>query len=96
MAAVILSAPMMTPAPMTPGNMRENGMTPSIPAHAQILALVFAAAALAGCGRTYSPHTYAAADCWMSIEKSHPEWSLDKRAAIVNKCIDDKMKGQNP
>jgi hypothetical protein len=60
-----------------------------------ILVLVLAAAALAGC-RTYSPHTYAAADCWMSIEKSHPEMSLDKRYAIVNKCIDDKMKGQNP
>jgi hypothetical protein len=84
---------------MTLGNMSENGMTSSIP-HTRnliaILALVLAAAALAGCGRTYSPHTYAASECWMSIEKSHPEMSLDKRYAIVNKCIDDKMKGQNP
>jgi hypothetical protein len=29
----------------------------------------------------------------MSIEKSHPEMSLDKRADIVTtKCIDDEMK----
>ena len=53
---------------------------------------VLAAAALAGCGRTYSPHTYAASECWMSIEKSHPKMDLDKRYAIVAKCIDDKMK----
>ncbi len=53
--------------------------------------LVLAAAALAGCDR-YSPHTRASAECWMSIEKSHPEMSLDKRSDIVNNCIDDKMK----
>ena len=56
------------------------------------LAAVLAAAALAGCS-TQSPHTRAAAQCWMSIEKSHPEMNLDKRSDIVNKCIDDKMKG---
>ncbi|HME30443.1 MAG TPA: hypothetical protein VKE53_11345 [Pseudolabrys sp.] len=55
------------------------------------LVLVLTAAALAGCA-TQSPHTRAAAECWMSIEKSHPEMSLDKRSDIVNKCIDDKMK----
>jgi uncharacterized lipoprotein len=56
-----------------------------------MLVLVLTAAALAGCA-TQSPHTRAAAECWMSIEKSHPEMSLDKRSDIVNKCIDDKMK----
>jgi hypothetical protein len=53
--------------------------------------LVLAAAALAGCS-TQSARTRASAECWMSIEKSHPEMNLDKRAAIVTKCIDDKMK----
>ena len=42
--------------------------------------------------RNVSPHTYAASECWMSIEKSHPKMDLDKRYAIVAKCIDDKMK----
>ena len=37
-----------------------------------ILVLVLAAAALAGCA-TQSPRTRASAECWMSIEKSHPE-----------------------
>ena len=61
-----------------------------------IAILVFlAAAALAGCA-TQSPHTRASAECWMSIEKSHPEMSLDKRSEIVNKCIDDKMSGRVP
>jgi hypothetical protein len=33
----------------------------------------------------------AAMQCWMSVEKTHKELSLDKRADIVTKCIDDKM-----
>jgi phage-related tail protein len=38
-------------------------------------------------------HTEAAAQCWMSTEKGAASLSLDKRADVVNKCIDDKMKG---
>jgi hypothetical protein len=76
--------------PMTLGNMRAS----STPHTRNLIAtLVLAAAALAGCA-TQSPRTRASAECWMSIEKSHPEMSLDKRYDIVNKCIDDKMKAR--
>jgi hypothetical protein len=34
----------------------------------------------------------AASICWMSAEKSPASMSVDKRADIVTKCIDDKMK----
>jgi hypothetical protein len=34
----------------------------------------------------------AAETCWMMTEKGHASTSLDKRADIVTKCIDDKMK----
>ena len=34
----------------------------------------------------------AAADCWMSTEKGSAAANLDKRADLVTKCIDDKMK----
>jgi len=34
----------------------------------------------------------AATECWMKTEKSSAGVSLDKRADIVTKCIDDKMK----
>ena len=34
----------------------------------------------------------AAAQCWMSVEKTHKNTGLDQRADIVTKCIDDKMK----
>ena len=37
-------------------------------------------------------HTRAAEQCWMSTEKGYGSVSLDKRADIVTKCIDDKMK----
>jgi len=68
-------------------------MTSSIP-HTHnliaVLVLVFAAAALAGCGA--SARTWAAADCWKSTEKNYDKMNIDKRADIVTKCIDDKMK----
>jgi hypothetical protein len=39
----------------------------------------------------------AAMQCWMSAEKAHKDLSLDKRADIVTKCIDDKMNpGSSP
>jgi hypothetical protein len=88
-------APMRIDSYTTWANMRANGMKSSAPHTVNLIAmlvLVLATAALAGCGRTYSPHTYAASECWMSIEKSHPKMDLDKRYAIVSKCIDDKMK----
>jgi hypothetical protein len=67
--------------------------------------LVIAAAALAGC-ETAGPgpaaqaakpeppmtHSRAATECWMSTEKGRAGQSLDQRADIVTKCIDEKMK----
>lgn len=37
-------------------------------------------------------HARAARECWMRTEKSNPREDLDKRADLVNKCIDEKMK----
>jgi hypothetical protein len=82
-------------------------MTSSIPrAWFRTLVLVLAAAALAACETTGSgpsaqaeappeppmTHSRAASDCWMSTEKGSAAVSLDKRADIVTKCIDQKMK----
>jgi hypothetical protein len=36
--------------------------------------------------------TRAARECWMRTEKGSARENLDKRADIVNKCIDEKMK----
>lgn len=36
--------------------------------------------------------TRAASECWMRTEKANPYQDLDKRADVVNKCIDDKLK----
>jgi hypothetical protein len=55
-----------------------------------MLGLVLAAALLAGCGA--SARTWAAADCWKSTEKTSAKMDIDKRADIVNKCIDEKMR----
>jgi hypothetical protein len=71
-----------------------------------IPALVLVCAALAGCDtivpypsapQTATPdlpmtHSRAAAECWMSTEKGRANMNLDRRADIVTKCIDDKMK----
>ena len=38
-------------------------------------------------------HSEAATECWMATEKGRADINLDKRADIVTKCIDDKMKG---
>jgi hypothetical protein len=37
-------------------------------------------------------HSRAARECWMRTEKGSAHENLDKRAEIVNKCIDEKMK----
>ncbi len=61
------------------------------------------AAALAGC-ETTGPGPYAmapasmsrtraAADCWMATEKTAQSMDLDKRADLVNACIDNRMRG---
>lgn len=63
------------------------------------------ALALSGCettGSTPGPqaaapeppmtHSRAAQECWMKTEKGAAALGLDKRADIVTKCIDDKMK----
>jgi hypothetical protein len=34
----------------------------------------------------------AASECWMSTEKGNAGMNLDKRADLVDKCIDTKMK----
>jgi hypothetical protein len=34
----------------------------------------------------------AASDCWMMTEKGSAGANLEKRADVVTKCIDDKMK----
>jgi hypothetical protein len=37
-------------------------------------------------------HSRAAMECWMKTEKGQPGGDLDKRADVVNKCIDEKLK----
>ena len=68
--------------------------------------LVLAAAALAGCETTgvgakpeaakpVEPpmtRTRAAEQCWMATEKGNAGLALDKRADVVDKCIEQKMK----
>ena len=71
----------------------ESEVTSSTPHTRDLIAmpvLVLAAAALAGCGA--SARTWAAADCWKSTEKNYAKMNIDKRADIVNKCIDDKVR----
>lgn len=34
----------------------------------------------------------AASECWMATEKGRADANLDKRADVVTKCIDEKMK----
>lgn len=36
--------------------------------------------------------TRAAAECWMETEKSEARLNLDRRAEIVDRCIETKMK----
>jgi hypothetical protein len=36
--------------------------------------------------------TRAARECWMKTEKGSAHEDLDKRADVVNKCIDEKLK----
>lgn len=69
------------------------------------LSLVLGTALLAGCETTgpgATPtaqaqppmtHARAAEICWMSTEKGAGSMNLDKRADVVDKCIEDKMKG---
>src|SRR3569832_1664693 len=38
----------------------------------------------------------AAMECWMGTEKSDGRMNLDKRADIVDRCIEQKMKGAPP
>ena len=69
-------------------------------------AVLALAVALAGCETTGSgpgpaaqaappppmTHSLAARECWMQTEKGASSTNLDKRADIVTKCIEDKMK----
>lgn len=69
--------------------------------------VVLAGLALAGCETTGGgtpaaqaaappeppmTHSRAAMECWMATEKGQGSSNLDKRADIVTKCIDNKMK----
>ena len=38
-------------------------------------------------------HTRAARECWMSTEKGRADMPLDKRSEIVDRCIEQKMRG---
>jgi len=38
----------------------------------------------------------AAEQCWMATEKGHASASVDRRADIVTKCIEDKLKASPP
>lgn len=40
--------------------------------------------------------TDAARECWMKTEKGSASLNIDKRADLVDKCIDDKMKAAPP
>jgi len=84
-------------------------MTPSVRVYLRSLTLALAAVALAACETTGTgtgvkpeaakppeppmTHTRAAEQCWMATEKGATTMSLDKRADLVDKCIEDKMKG---
>lgn len=39
-------------------------------------------------------HTRAAAECWMATEKTAQKMDLDRRADLVNGCIEKKMRGE--
>lgn len=62
------------------------------------------AAMLAGCETTtpgpfaMAPlgmtRTRAAAECWMATEKTAQKMNLDKRADLVNVCIDKRLRGE--
>ena len=83
-------------------------MSSNLPSRAalRVLFVIVAGAALAACETTGSgppaqaakppeppmTHTRAAEICWMATEKGHADMSLDKRADVVDKCINDKMK----
>lgn len=70
--------------------------------------LVAAAALLSGCQTTGPGPSAAVAEapppeppmtraraaslCWMATEKGHASANIDKRADVVTKCIDDKLK----
>jgi outer membrane PBP1 activator LpoA protein len=72
----------------------------------RVLFVVLAGLALAACETTGSgptaqaakppeppmTHTRAAEICWMATEKGHADMNLDKRADVVDKCIQEKMK----
>lgn len=69
----------------------------------RVAALAACAGLLAGCETTnpgpfaMAPagmtRTRAAADCWMATEKTAQNMNLDKRADLVNACIDKKLHG---
>ncbi|MEJ2375101.1 MAG: hypothetical protein P8Y71_06630 [Pseudolabrys sp.] len=73
---------------------------------ALLAALIAAGALLASCqtDSTGQPaaraapltHQQAALDCWMATEHGRADLPLDKRTAIVDACIKDKMQGKPP
>ncbi len=81
-------------------------MSFSVRAAARLLFVGLAAVMLAACEtptggpatQTSKPaeppmtRTRAATECWMATEKGRASGDIDKRADLVNKCIDEKMK----
>ena len=62
-----------------------------LPDHGNGLPVVQAAAAPEEAAKPPLTHSEAAMQCWMSVEKGRADASLDKRADVVTKCINDKM-----
>ena len=80
---------------------------PSFTSLSRALLIAGAALWLAGCETTGSSgpqakaeppmtHARAASECWMRTEKDAALMNLDRRADIVTRCIDDKMKIVQP
>ena len=80
-----------------------------LPATRKTVLALLAALALAGCETTGSgpsaqaakpeppmTRSRAATECWMGTEKGAASMNIDKRADIVTKCIDEKMKNAPP
>ena len=84
-----------------------NFSIPHVRTALSVTLVMLATLALAGCETTGTgaapvadkppeppmTHARAATECWMATEKGHSDANLDKRADIVDKCIEQKMKG---
>lgn len=98
---------MGTPAGFAPALLPGTAAMTSSRIFARIAALAAAGLALAACETTGTgpqgpvaatpqppmTRSEAAMECWMGTEKGDARMNLDKRADIVDRCIEQKMKG---